>query len=111
MRASALMLLIAGGIALSATHTARADDSFTTTIRGHRFEPAEIRVPADKRISLTVVNDDPTPEEFDSKSLKVEKVIPGNSKGVVQFGPLKAGTYKFEGEFNSSTAKGVVIAE
>ena len=35
------------------------------------------KVPANKRIQLTVVNDDPTPEEFESKEMKVEKVIPG----------------------------------
>jgi hypothetical protein len=43
--------------------------------------------------------------------MKAEKVIPGKSKGVVRVGPLKAGRYPFVGEFNESTAKGVVIAE
>ena len=90
---------------------ARAQDALTTTIKDHKFTPVEIRVPAGKRITLTVVNDDATPEEFESRGLKVEKVIPGKSKAVVQFGPLKPGTYKFEGEFNSKTAQGVVIAE
>jgi hypothetical protein len=90
---------------------AQAQEALTTTIKNHRFEPAEIKVPVNKRITLTVVNDDPTPEEFESKVLKVEKVIAGKSKATVQFGPLKAGTYKFEGEFNSKTAQGVVIAE
>ncbi len=96
---------------LAPAGVASAQDALTTTIKNHRFEPAEIRVPADKRISLEVINDDATPEEFDSKALKVEKVIPGNSKGTVQFGPLKAGRYDFKGEFNASTAKGVVVAE
>ena len=90
---------------------AQAQDALTITIKNHRFEPAEIKVPANKRITLTVVNDDPTPEEFESHPLKVEKVIPGKSKATVQFGPLKPGKYKFEGEFNSKTAQGVVIAE
>jgi hypothetical protein len=94
-----------------ASGAARAQDALTTTIKEHKFQPAEIRVPADKRISLEVINDDATPEEFDSHALKVEKVIPGKSKGTVQFGPLKAGRYDFKGEFNASTARGVVIAE
>ncbi len=104
-------LALAAVFGLSPGDAARAQDSLTVTIKNHRFEPAEIRVPAGKRISLTVVNDDPTPEEFESRVLKVEKVIPGKSKAVVQFGPLKPGSYKFEGEFNSKTAQGVVIAE
>lgn len=83
----------------------------TITIKDHKFSPAELKVPAKKRISLTVVNDDPTPEEFESKTLRVEKIIPGKSKARVQFGPLEPGRYDFIGEFHEDTAKGVVIAE
>lgn len=81
------------------------------TIKDHRFTPSEVKVPANKRIQVTVVNDDPTPEEFESREMKVEKVIPGKSKGVVRIGPLGPGRYPFFGEFNEATAKGVVIAE
>ena len=81
------------------------------TIKNHRFTPSEVKVPANKRIQVTVVNDDPTPEEFESREMKVEKVIPGKSKGVVRIGPLGPGRYPFFGEFNEATAKGVVIAE
>src|SRR5262245_20393813 len=88
----------------------RAQD-VTITIKNHRFTPSEVRVPANKRVQITVVNDDPTPEEFESHEMKVEKVIPGKSKGVVRIGPLKPGRYPFFGEFNEATAKGVVIAE
>jgi plastocyanin len=80
-------------------------------IRNHKFEPAEIRVPAGKRVSIYVSNEDATPEEFDSTALKVEKVIPGKSKGLVRIGPLDPGRYEFIGEFHADTAKGVVIAE
>ncbi|MGH6726671.1 MAG: cupredoxin domain-containing protein [Pseudolabrys sp.] len=102
-------LAIAALIAL-APALARAED-YTITIKGHRFTPAELKVPAGKRITVTVSNDDPTPEEFESHELKFEKVIPGKSKGVVRFGPLKPGRYKFFGEFHEDTALGAVIAE
>jgi plastocyanin domain-containing protein len=88
----------------------RAKD-VTITIKNHRFTPSEVKVPANKRVQITVVNDDPTPEEFESHEMKVEKVIPGKSKGVVRIGPLAPGRYPFFGEFNQATAKGVVIAE
>ena len=71
----------------------------------------ELKVPANKRVQITVVNDDATPEEFESHEMKVEKVIPGKSKGVVRIGPLKPGRYPFFGEFHEATAKGTVIAE
>src|ERR1700681_4917267 len=80
-------------------------------IRDNKFQPEEIRVPAGKRVSIYVSNEDATPEEFDSPALKVEKVIPGKSKGLVRIGPLDPGRYEFIGEFHADTAKGVVIAE
>lgn len=111
MKKLAIVLAFVAAAALPAGGTAQAQEALTITIKNHKFEPAELKVPANKRIRLTVINDDPSPEEFESHALKVEKVIPGKSKATVQFGPLKAGKYKFEGEFNSKTAQGVVIAE
>jgi plastocyanin len=103
------MLCLAATLLLAAPASAQ---ELSITIKDHKFEPAELKVPAKKRITLTVINNDPTPEEFESKKLKVEKVIPGKSKGVVRFGPLEPGRYDFIGEFHEdSGAKGVVIAE
>ena len=106
------MLVLAGlaAVLVLAPVAGRADD-LTLTLKNHKFTPAEIKVPANKRVKLTVVNDDPTPEEFESHDLRVEKVIPGKSKGIVRIGPLKPGRYPFIGEYHESTAKGVVIAE
>ena len=89
----------------------RTPHEYVLTIKDHRFTPTEIKIPANKRVQITVVNDDPTPEEFESKEMKVEKVIPGKSKGVVRVGPLKPGRYPFFGEFHEATAKGTLIAE
>ena len=110
------ILLFTIGLVLAAVadlpeHARAQESEITIVIRNHRFEPAEVRVPANKRITITVVNDDPTPEEFESVPLKVEKVIPGKSKATVRIGPLKPGRYKFFGEFHEATAQGVVIAE
>lgn len=88
-----------------------ADAEFTIVIREHRFEPAELTVPAAKKIKLLIENQDSTPEEFESYDLAREKVIPGNSAASLYIGPLKAGRYPFFGEFNENTAKGVVIAQ
>jgi len=96
---------------VSLDRAARADDAIVITIKDHKFTPVEVKIPAGKRVVLTVVNDDPTPEEFESKTMKVEKVIPGKSKATVRIGPLEKGRYKFIGEFNEATAQGVVIAE
>lgn len=84
---------------------------YIIAIREHRFQPAETTVPAGKRIKLVIDNQDPTPEEFESKNLRVEKIIPGNSKGTVTVGPLKPGSYSFFGEFHEDTAKGTLQAK
>jgi hypothetical protein len=104
------LLAVGPGVLGVPTATALAQE-FNLVIRNHKFEPAEIRVPAGKRVSLYVVNEDSTPEEFDSPALKVEKVIAARSKALVRIGPLEAGRYEFIGEFHADTAKGVVIAE
>jgi len=82
----------------------------TIDIRNHLFYPAEVIVPAHKKVKLLIHNMDPTPEEFESYELNREKVIVGNSKTVVFIGPLEPGEYPFFGEFNMSTAIGKVIA-
>jgi hypothetical protein len=105
------LLLMFAALIGPAAAPALAQEPITITIRDHRFEPAEVKVPAGKRVGLVVVNDDPTPEEFESHSMKFEKVIPGKSKALVRVGPLAKGRYEFFGEFNPKTAQGVVIAE
>jgi plastocyanin len=84
---------------------------FTIEIRDHRFEPAELHVPAGTRIKLIVVNLDPTPEEFESYDLNREKIVAGNSRITVFIGPLEPGTYEYFGEFNMDTALGTIVAE
>ncbi len=105
-----LVVLTTLTLVIAAAFTARADD-YVLTIKEHRFTPAEIKVPANQRVSITVINEDATAEEFDSGALKVEKVVAGKSKGTVRIGPLKPGRYPFIGEYNEATAKGTVIAE
>jgi hypothetical protein len=88
-----------------------ADPQFELSIHNHRFEPAELHVPAGKRIKLTVINRDPTPEEFESYELHREQLVPGNARGTVYIGPLAPGRYPFFGDFHPKTTTGVVVAE
>src|SRR5665213_2142250 len=105
-----LVLLGLAALLIVAPATVRADE-LTLTIKDHKFTPTELKVPANQRVVITVINEDTTAEEFDSSALKVEKVVPGKSKGVVRIGPLKPGRYPFIGEYHEATAKGAVIAE
>jgi len=88
-----------------------ADAEYVLTIKNHQFAPAELKVPAGKKIKLIVMNQDATPEEFESHELNREKIIAGNSKATIYIGPLNPGQYPYVGEFNEKTAKGVIVAE
>jgi hypothetical protein len=97
--------------ALPLAALAAGEPEFNLLIENHKFTPERLEVPAGKKVKVIIENKDATPEEFESHTLKVEKVIPGKSKASVFVGPLKAGEYKFVGEFNEKTAKGVIVAK
>lgn len=101
----ALALILTPVLALGAA------DEVEILIKNHRFEPAEISIPAGTKVKLKVVNSDATPEEFESYKLHREKIIPGNSSAVIFVGPLDAGEYEFFGEFHEDTAKGKLIVK
>ena len=104
-------LALAFLMTLSLAAVAADEAEFKLVIENHKFTPETVNVPAGKKIRLVVENRDSTPEEFESHSLKREKVIPGKSSATIMVGPLKAGEYKFFGEFHEATAKGVLVAK
>lgn len=77
-------------------------------IKDHLFLPSKLEIPANTKVKLLIINQDSTPEEFESYELNREKVIMGNRKGIVFIGPLKQGSYPFFGEFNPLTAQGII---
>ena len=99
-----VVLVVAGCLAANAQQAANVSIS----VKNHRFQPAEIHAPANVRIELRVKNLDPTPMEFESVSLRVEKVVTGNGEGVIRIRPLAPGSYGFFDDFNPQT-KGVLV--
>jgi Cupredoxin-like domain len=105
-------LTAAALLALSSAPALAGDDiERTIVIKDHRFQPAEVTIPAQQKVKLLIENQDPTPEEFESHDLNREKVVPGNSAGIVWVGPLEPGEYHFVGEFNEDTAQGKLVVE
>ena len=84
---------------------------FTIEIRDHLFFPSELVIPANTKVKLLMINQDPTPEEFESYELNREKVIMGGAKATIFIGPLAPGQYPFFGEFNPKTAQGLIRVE
>jgi len=104
--AAAAVLALSGATAVPAL---AADDEFKLVIENHKFDPAELVIPANKKVKLVIENRDSTPEEFESHALNREKVIAGKSTATLFIGPLHPGSYPFVGEYNEKTAKGTVV--
>lgn len=97
-------------IAAALAKPAQAQEtSLSISVKNHRFQPAELSAPANVPITLHVKNLDPTPMEFESVSLRVEKVVTGNSEGVVRLRPLAPGRYNFFDDFHQETNGTLVV--
>jgi plastocyanin len=103
------VLLVCAALAIATP--AFADAPIEMTLKDHKFTPAQVTVKAGQPITIHLTNKDATAEEFDSTSLKVEKVVAGGSDGMVRIRPLSPGKYPFMGEYHSSTAQGLVIVK
>jgi Cupredoxin-like domain len=103
-------LLLAGALIGAAPPHAQGQEAATVSvsIKNHRFQPAEVQAPANVPVILRVKNLDPTPMEFESVSLRVEKVVTGNSEGIIRLRPLSPGRYNFFDDFNQD-ANGVLV--
>src|SRR4051794_14991474 len=75
-----------------------------------QFQPNDLHAPADKPLTLRVKNLDPKAMEFESKSLRLEKVVAANSEGVINVRALKPGRYEFYDDFNEK-ARGALVVQ
>jgi predicted secreted protein len=108
-------LLIAGaaaGVFLMAGAATAADSTaeIPLTIEKSQFQPAEVKVKANTPFVLVITNKNPKAAEFESKDLRVEKVVPAGKTVNVRVRALKPGAYAFFDDFNKQ-ATGRIVAE
>ena len=111
MKRTMIVLALASALVLTSAPGIGAAEPLKLQIKDHKFDPAELSVPAGRKFILVVENRDDTAEEFESYSLNREKVIAAHARGNLFLGPLKPGRYDFFGDFHKDTAKGVLVAE
>ncbi len=106
-------LILAVALAASFAAPVLADEptKVTVTLKDHKFSPAEPTAPAGKPIVLQIVNQDGTPAEFESKPLRVEKVVVGGSTIKFNLLPLKPGRYRFFDDYHEATAEGFLVVQ
>jgi plastocyanin len=105
-----IALAVAATAALGGAALADTPAGVTLTLKNHRFTPATFTVAAGQKVRVTLVNQDPATEEFDSHDLRLEEVVTPMGRVSFNIGPLPAGQYSFMGEFHAGTAQGVVTA-
>jgi plastocyanin len=89
---------------------AQTQPANTIVIKNHQFNPPKLTIPAGQKIKITVDNQDPTDEEFESFDLDREQVVEGNKKITVFLGPLKPGTYGYWADYHKDS-KGVIVVQ
>lgn len=106
------MIMLSIGLAVFGA-VAHAGDlpEFKLVLHNHIYQPAELKVPAGTKFKLLIENRDASPEEFESTEFNREKIVLPNSSTSVFVGPLKAGSYRFFGDFHQDTAQGRLIVE
>jgi len=112
MKNLSLFAIVAVFVAVGALATSSfAQAPIEVHLKNHRFTPSVIKVKANQPSMIMLFNDDDTADEFDSSSLKIEKVVAGHNKGAIRVRALAPGKYPFMGEYHAATAQGMVIAE
>ena len=86
-------------------------NEFLIQIKDHKFIPDKIAVKENQEFKLVIENLDKTIEEFESDDLKREKLIGAGKKITINIQGLKAGEYKFYGDFHQKTAQGKIIVK
>jgi hypothetical protein len=112
MRTKTIAALVGAVAALSIAGSALAQQggALTLTVKDQKFQPRELRAPANTPLTLTIKNLDAKSMEFESVSLRVEKVVVGNGTGTLRIRPLAPGRYNFFDDFNQSNT-GVLVVE
>ena len=103
-----LLIIAAGMLAIGGS---LAEDASTVqlAIKHGRFEPVEVRAPANRPITLRIRNLDTAPLEFESVSLRVEKVVAPGREGIVNLRGLAPGRYEFFDDFHQGTRGALLV--
>ena len=103
--------VLAAALVVSGSHVALAQDTtLQLTVENGQFSPAELQAPANKPLVIVIKNNGAKAMEFESVSLRVEKVVAAKSQGSVRVRALSPGRYEFFDDFNKSR-KGTLVVQ
>jgi Cupredoxin-like domain len=106
----AATICVASAIAAVPAHAQSATE-IQLSYKDKKFDPAEITAPANTPIVIKLKNLDAKAMEFESKTLKVEKVVAGSSDATINVRAQKPGRYEFFDEYNEKVARGALVVK
>jgi hypothetical protein len=100
-------------VSIAATGAANAQSAteIQLSYKDKKFDPAEISAPANTPIVIKLKNLDAKAMEFESKTLKLEKVVAGSSDATINVRAQKPGRYEFFDEYNEKVARGALVVK
>jgi plastocyanin len=104
-RASSLLLTFVA-FAFQSLPAHSQTTEITISVKDNKFDPVEVEAPADTPIRFRIKNLDAKPMEFESKSLKFEKIVTGGGEATVNVRAQRPGRYEFYDDFHEDTTRG-----
>ena len=98
-------------LAVTGAANAQSATEIQLSYKDKKFDPAEITAPANTAIVIKLKNLDAKAMEFESKTLKVEKVVAGSSDATINVRAQKPGRYEFFDEYNEKVARGALVVK
>jgi plastocyanin len=112
MNGRAAAAVVALVLALAASPGMAADAVvFDLIAKDGVFQPSELRAPAGRKLKIKIRNEGDEPIEFESVSLRKEKVLGPGATSAVIIAPLDPGRYEFFDEFHPDTGRGFIVVE
>jgi hypothetical protein len=109
---SALLAAVAlAPIAVGSPANAQSATEIQLSYKDKKFDPAEISAPANTPIVIKLKNNEAKAMEFESKTLKIEKVVAGGADATINVRAQKPGRYEFFDEYNEKTARGALVVK
>lgn len=106
-----LMLALAGLSLTTAPARAGELPSYTLVAKDGRLQPQVLEVPQGTRFKILIRNEGKDAIEFESLSLKKEKVLGPGAQSFVVIAPLRPGSYEFLDEFHAGTGRGRIVVK
>lgn len=94
-----------------ATPALAEDVTVKLVLKNHQFIPHEVEAPAGKPVTIELTNQDSAAAEFESKTLRVEKLAPAGGTVSLKVRALAPGRYRFFDDYHEDTTEGFLVVK